>query len=121
MKKYFLVFLILILFTPPVFAINLNEAIKAAEDIEKIIFAANSNMRSYISYVDTHYKDGHLIINVKKPMMMADNSIRNDIFNAILDLWKKTKYVREKGYAGWVEGKFFDTQTLERGKLGPYK
>lgn len=91
---------------------NSDEAIKAAEDFETLLFLG-SDRSNLFSFCDISTKDGHLVVWIKERMLTIDKNKQNDAFKSILTLWRDTKYVREKGYGNWIEIKFHDINSGE--------
>jgi hypothetical protein len=88
------------------------EAIKAAKDLEKLLFLANPQAKNLISYIDVSPKDGHLLVNVKGAMLTVSKPQQEAVYNSITDIWNDTKYVREKNYGNWIEVKYWNDEKL---------
>ena len=78
--------------TPPAkptsgkFKYSSKEAVKAAEDFEKLLFGANPKTKNLISYFDVSAKDGHLLVNVKQAMVPLKKYLQEAIFRS----WEDT-------------------------------
>ena len=88
------------------------EKVVAAEGFEKILFMAAPFAKKLIDFIDVA-SDGHLIVNVKASFLDLKNDHRDKVCNAILKLWRDTKYVREQGWGNWATVKYWDTKRLK--------
>lgn len=92
---------------------NSGETISGAKNFEKIVFKAFPQFKSLISFFDISYRDGHLIVYIKKAFLGKDSDIQNKIFNGINDLWQSTNLVKDKHYSTLIEIKYQDVLTGE--------
>ena len=109
MNLCLIVLIAILLLTRTTYAANidLDEAGKAAENFETLLFSSDGT-KNLISFVDVSMRDGHLILWIKKGMLRLKEKTSNDLYQSILNIWKDTKFVREKNYGGWMEVKYND-------------
>ena len=115
MKRCFVHYFILfpLFFAYAMGGIDPSEGAKAAEDFEDIVFSSVPKSKQYISYFDVDMSDGHLMVYVKASMLFVDKKKQNEVYRAYLNLWRQTKYVKQKGYGRWIEVLYFDESTAE--------
>ena len=82
---------------------NTDEAIKAAEDFEAAVFSSVPKASKFISYFDIDIADGHLMLWAKDILLQTRTKTQDQIYETLLDMWRGTKYVKVKKYAGWIE------------------
>jgi hypothetical protein len=71
---------------------NSEEALSGVKNFEAIVFKTSPQLKSLISFFDISYRDGHLIVYLKKYFLDKEIDIQRKIFNATSDLWGKYKF-----------------------------
>lgn len=95
-----------------------DEMEQAANNMEKFLFASSPYSKNLISFFDISIKDGHLIMWIKGNMLKVNENTRDKLYRNILDIWRGTKYVRERHYGSWLQVKYDDYM---KGKIGTLK
>jgi hypothetical protein len=93
------------------FKANLDEAEEAASSYETTIFSLIPRAKPYISYFDIDTDDGHLLVWIEKTMLSVEKRKQTEIYRNLLDVWKLTKWVKQKHYAGYLEVLYLDSST----------
>ena len=101
------------------YAKNSDEAMKAAQDFESAVFSSVPKSKQFISYFDIDIADGHMMLIAQDNLLSASQKVQHEIYSTLLDMWRRTKYVRIKKYAGWIEVLSVQGVTIQNVKTRP--